>query len=183
MAVKGHCMVIMTLASLAGPLVGHGASLAKGVDDVPAPLRVAAGAVLTQTVRAAGVQIYRCSADKNDAMRFEWQLQAPEADLLDSASHRIGRHFAGPTWESNDGSRVTGEAVARADSPDPKSIPWLLLRAKSAAGDGIFGSVLFIQRLRTVGGKAPSNGCDRSSAGNEARIPYTAEYRFYAAAP
>jgi Protein of unknown function (DUF3455) len=182
MAVKSHWMAIIVLASLVGPLVGHTASPAKEADDAPAPLRVAAGEVLIQRVHAAGVQIYRCSADKADAARFEWQFQAPEADLFDRAGRKIGKHYAGPTWEANDGSRVTGEVVARADSPDPNSVPWLLLRAKSSAGDGMFGSVLFIQRLRTAGGKAPTTGCDQSSAGNEARTPYTAEYRFYAAA-
>jgi hypothetical protein len=182
MAVKSHWMAILTLASLMGPLAGYADSHAKGADDIPAILRVAGGEALIQTVHAAGVQIYRCSADKKDAARLEWQLQAPEADLFDPPGRKIGKHYAGPTWESNDGSRVTGEVVARADSPDPDSIQWLLLRAKSVAGNGIFGSVLFIQRLRTAGGNAPTNGCDRSSAGNEVRTPYTAEYRFYAAA-
>ncbi len=182
MIMKDHRYAIIILASLLGPLTAHADSPAKGADDIPEPLRVTGGAVLVQTVNAAGVQIYLCSADKSEPTRFEWQLKAPEADLFGAAARKIGRHYAGPTWESNDGSRVTGESVARTDSPDPNSVPWLLLRAKSAAGDGIFGKVIFIQRLHTSGGKAPFNGCDRSSAGNEVRTPYTAEYRFYAAA-
>jgi hypothetical protein len=168
---------------LAGLAAGCSASPALKIDDIPVDLRVAAGAVLAQQAHAAGVQIYRCSADKSDAARFSWTLKAPEADLFDRAGNKMGKHYAGPTWEANDGSRVMGEVVARTDSPDPKSVAWLLLRAKSASGKGVFGSVLFIQRLRTAGGSAPTNGCDQASGGNEVRAPYTAEYWFYVAAP
>ena len=168
---------------LAGLADACAASALLKAENIPADLRVPAGAVLAQQVRAAGVQIYRCSADKSDAARFSWTLKQPEADLFDQAGNKIGKHYAGPTWEANDGSRVTGEAMARADSPVPNSVPWLLLRAKSASGNGLFGSVVFIQRLSTAGGNAPAGGCGQTSAGEEVRTPYTAEYWFYAAAP
>jgi len=51
----------------------------------PRTLRVSTEAVLTQQTHAAGVQIYRCRADKDDAARFEWLLKEPEADLFDHA--------------------------------------------------------------------------------------------------
>jgi hypothetical protein len=153
------------------------------MEDIPPGLRVPAGAVLAREAHAAGAQIYRCSADKGDAERFTWALIQPEADLFDPRGRKIGKHYAGPTWEAGDGSRVTGEVVARADSPDPNSVAWLLLRANSEAGNGIFRGVRFVQRLRTAGGMAPTAGCDRASAGNEVRVPYTAEYWFYGAPP
>jgi hypothetical protein len=168
---------------LAGLAAGCSASAALRMEDIPANVRVPPGAVLARQVHATGVQIYRCSADKSDAARFSWALIRPEADLIDRAGHKMGKHYGGPTWEAGDGSRVTGEVVARADSPDPKSVAWLLLRANSAGGNGVFGGVRFIQRLRTAGGAAPAAGCDAASAGNEARVPYAAEYWFYAAAP
>jgi hypothetical protein len=38
----------------------------------------------------------------------------------------------------------------------------------------------FIQRLNTVGGLAPSTGCDSpSNLGNLAFVPYQADYFFY----
>jgi Protein of unknown function (DUF3455) len=161
------------------PIMG----LLAGCADIPAPLRVSTKAVLTQQTHAAGVQIYRCRADKDDAARFEWLLKEPEADLFDRAGNKIGKHYAGPTWEAKDGSKVTGEVVARADSPDPKAVAWLLLSAKSTSGNGVFRDVRFIQRLHTVGGIAPSNGCNQASAGSEVRVSYSAEYWFYVEKP
>jgi hypothetical protein len=180
---KNHWKAIGILSSLMGVFVGCTASATKEADDIPVPLRVAANEVLVQRVHAAGVQIYRCSADKSDTARFGWLLQAPEADLLDHAGHKIGKHYAGPTWEARDGSKVLGEVAARAPSPDPNAVAWLLLNAKSTSGAGIFGKVRFIQRVHTVGGNPPAGGCDQSSAGGEARVPYSAEYRFYADKP
>jgi hypothetical protein len=38
-----------------------------------------------------------------------------------------------------------------------------------------------IQRVNTQGGKAPAPGCDASHIGQEVRVAYSADYRFYAA--
>ena len=165
--------------ALAGLIAGYVVSSAARADDIPASLRVPPAAVLTQKLHAVGVQIYSCGAGKDGDARFEWVLKAPEADLSDRAGHKIAKHYAGPTWEAVDGSKVTGEVMARADSPTAKGIAWLLLSAKPASGSGLFGAVRFIQRLHTVGGTAPPDGCNQASAGREVRVPYSAEYRFY----
>jgi hypothetical protein len=130
-----------------------------------------------------GVQIYECTAGKDDSMRYSWTLKGPEAELRDKSDRKLGKHYAGPTWEANDGSKVVGDVVARDDGPDGPAIPWLLLRAKSTSGTGVFSAVLSIQRLHTRGGKAPEGGCDQTQSGKEARVPYTADYYFYAARP
>src|SRR6476660_6548289 len=104
---------------------------------VPDNLKVPATHSLLLATPAVGVQIYLCSAAKTDPARFEWVFKAPEADLFDEAGRKIGKHYAGPTWESNDGSKVAGEAKARDDGPDANAIPWLLLGAKSPSGKGI----------------------------------------------
>jgi hypothetical protein len=158
------------------------ASPAGDAGDIPAPLQVPPGETLTQRVHAVGVQVYRCTSDKNDAARFTWLLTAPEAALFDHSGIEIGKHYAGPTWEARDGSKVVGEVAARV-SPDPSAIPWLLLNAKSTTGSGIFTKVRFVQRLHTVGGNAPPDGCDQAAAGTERRVPYSAEYWFYADKP
>ena len=165
--------------ALAGLIVGYAASSPARADDIPASLQVPPGAVLTQKLHAVGVQIYSCGAGKDGTGRFEWVLKAPEADLSDQAGHRIAKHYAGPTWEAVDGSKVTGEVMARADSPTANAVAWLLRSAKPAPGSGIFAAVRFVQRLHTVGGTAPSEGCNQASAGREVRVPYSAEYRFY----
>jgi Protein of unknown function (DUF3455) len=150
---------------------------------VPENLKVPATQTLSVVAQATGVQIYECSASKTDPTRFEWAFKAPEADLLDSAGKNIGKHYAGPTWESNDGSKVVGDVKARDDGPDANAIPWLLLSAKSTEGNGIFGKTQSIQRVKTVGGKAPGDGCSQAQVGKVARVAYRATYYFYVAKP
>lgn len=74
---------------------------------------------------------------------------------------------------------MVGEVKARFDSPGGTSIPWFLLTAKKTEGTGVLGKVTFIQRVDTVGGKAPAGGCDAAGGGKELRVDYTATYRFY----
>jgi hypothetical protein len=105
-------------------------------------------------------------------------LSGPDAKLLGESGKQVGSHFAGPTWEWSDGSRVIGRPVANA-TPDPESIPWLLLTAAQHEGEGVMKSVSSIQRLSTKGGKPPSGGCDASRKGEETRSRYTAVYCFY----
>ncbi len=168
-------------APLIGLLAGCAASPSANSEDIPAPLRVSAAGLSPRHTHGVGVQIYQCRAGKDDAARFEWVLKEPAADLFDKAGKKIGRHYAGPTWEADDGSKVVGEVVARADSPDPNAITWLLLSAKSTSGSGVFGAVRFVQRIHTAGGKAPADGCSAASMGAEARVSYSADYWFYAA--
>jgi hypothetical protein len=149
---------------------------------IPARLVVPATQELSLKTKAVGVQIYECAADRDDATRFEWVFRAPEATLLDAKGNRVGVHYAGPTWEANDGSKVLGEVKARDDGPDATAIPWLLLAAKSATGKGPLARTTSVQRILTVGGKAPGDGCGPAQAGREIRVPYEAAYYFYAAA-
>ena len=150
---------------------------------VPDALKVPASQALSLETQATGVQIYQCKASKDDPKRFEWVFKAPEAELFDNAGKKIGRHFAGPTWESNDGSKVVGEVRAQYKSPDPNSVTWLLLSAKSTSGNGIFSKIRSIQRVLTAGGNAPAGGCNQAQIGKEMRIPYKAIYNFYTARP
>jgi len=159
------------------------AAVAPVVGDIPAALRVADSALLIRQTHGVGAQIYRCRTDKDDPTRFAWALKEPEAELFDRSGVKIGKHYAGPTWEARDGSKVIGEVVARADSANSNAIPWLKLTAKSTSGPGIFASVRFIQRLHTVGGNAPSDGCNAGAADREVRVSYSADYWFYADKP
>jgi FtsP/CotA-like multicopper oxidase with cupredoxin domain len=150
---------------------------------VPQQLDVSADQALALRAQAAGVQVYACAAS-GDASHFAWTLKGPEADLFDGSGRKIGKHYAGPTWEALDGSKVGASVKARADSPDGKAIPWLLLAATSNDGTGVLAHVASIQRLNTAGGSnPPAQACDETNAGAERRVPYTATYYFYAAIP
>jgi Protein of unknown function (DUF3455) len=153
------------------------------VPVVPDTIKVSPTDTLSFAANAKGVQIYECRARKDDPAQYEWVLKAPEADLFDGRGKKIGRHYGGPTWESSDGSKVVGEVKGREPSTDVNAIPWLLLGAKNHEGNGVFSRVNSIQRLETVGGKAPAGGCDQSSLRKELRVPYSAVYYFYVFKP
>ena len=143
--------------------------------NVPAALQVPAGNELSFHATGVGAQIYTWNGSI-------WVFKAPHAVLFgskeDEKGDMVGIHFAGPTWESNSGSAVVGTKVA-AVTVDPDAIPWLKLQAKSTSGVGIFADTTYIQRLDTVGGLAPA--APGSSVGEEALVPYIAEYFFYRA--
>jgi len=175
-------MMLALLAAIA--LIGNfaGSATAQGTpvaDNVPTNLAPPASSVLLFELDARGVQIYTCEAKPDDASAFVWTFKAPEAELFNERGEVVGNHFAGPTWQGHDGSAVVGEVLERADSPDPGAIPWLLLEAKEHAGSGAFSTITHIQRLNTVGGAAPTEGCDADHAGDEVREPYEASYAFY----
>jgi hypothetical protein len=144
-------------------------------DNLRAP---ASEAVLLKAL-GKGKQIYACQASAQDKSKFEWVLARPQADLYDAKGEKIGKHYEGPTWEANDGGKVTGEVQQRAQAPRAGAVPWLLLKAKTTEGPGTFGRVTYIQRVNTMGGAAPAEGCDRAHAGKEAAVDYQADYYFY----
>ena len=137
---------------------------------VPDNLKPGANESLALVVPAKGVQVYECRDGK-------WVFVAPEAELFDGAGKKIGTHYAGPHWESADGSKLVGAVKQRADAPGAGNIPWLLLGTKSVASEGAFSKVSSIQRVATAGGIAPAAGCNE--AGAQARVPYTADYYLF----
>ena len=146
--------------------------------NVPDKLMPRTNESLAMIVPAKGVQIYECRAKKDQAGIYEWAFVAPEADLFDPSGKKIGRHYAGPHWESTDGSKIEGTVKERTDSPWAHAIPWLLLVAKSVGPQGSFSKITAIQRVNTVGGAAPKSDCSQSTVGTTVRIPYTADYYF-----
>jgi hypothetical protein len=143
---------------------------------VPERLQPPSQEKLLLQVHAKGDQVYSC---KPEGAQFGWTLKAPEAQLFNQDGKPFGKHFAGPSWEANDGSLVTGKAVANAPSPDADSIPWLLVTVVSRTGQGVLARVTSIQRLNTKGGKPPTSSCDGAHVGKELRVPYSADYFFF----
>lgn len=101
--------------------------------------------------------------------------------------------FGSATWQSSfDGSRVWAQVLhmnailAGSDPscPNTGSIACLLLETVGSQhgpmGSKILANTTFIQRLNTNGGSAPANGCSTSAdVGNQALVPYAADYIFY----
>lgn len=130
------------------------------------------GSTLVLHAFGIGFQIYHWNGTS-------WGVATPSATIYADAGGNgaVASHFAGPTWQSNSGGSVVGTVADRC-VPDPASIAWLSLNGVPN-GPGIFSKVNFIQRLNTVGGNPPST--PGSTIGQEAKIPYTADYLFYKA--
>jgi hypothetical protein len=134
----------------------------------------AAGEVIE--LHGIGSQIYVCDTSPSGVA---WRFKAPEAKLVDGNGADVGHHFGGPSWQAKDGSTVVGEVLISSSAPQPGAIAWLVLRAKSHTGNGVFASVDFIVRTQTEGGLAPAAGCDATHAGTESQVPYKALYLFF----
>ncbi len=148
--------------------------------EVPAILEVGEGFKVSFHTYAKGFQVYTCTETSPGV--YAWVFKEPIATLYSNANYTgvVGTHYAGPTWESTNGSTVVA-AKLEGVTVDPTAIPWLKLGAISETGPGIFDNTMHIQRVNTVGGKAPATGADASTVGQEIQIPYTAEYYFYKA--
>ncbi|HKW11731.1 MAG TPA: DUF3455 domain-containing protein [Gemmatimonadaceae bacterium] len=133
-------------------------------------LAAPAGSTLVLHAFGIGFQVYHWNGTS-------WGAPTPSATIYaDAGGHgQVATHFAGPTWESNSGSTVVGTVLNRC-TVDPASIQWLSLSA-FPSGHGLFARVTFIQRLNTAGGLAPATA--GTTIGQEARVPYTADYLFY----
>ena len=130
------------------------------------------GSTFAYHVYARGVQIYRWDGQA-------WAPVGPSAELYANANFKglVGTHFAGPRWQSLSGSTVRGVVIDRCVY-DANAIPWLSLAGVPESGPGVFAHTTFIQRVNTVGGKAPAAP---GSLNQVVEIPYTAEYYFYRA--
>lgn len=158
---------------------------------------------------AQGTQNYVCVPSASSPTGVAYALFTPEATLFsEDDGGQIITHFFSPnpdprdpntnpavvapggairaTWvHSQDGSSVwaklhtNGAAVL-----DEKAIAWLLLDAVGVevgpTGGDILAKTTFVQRVNTTGGLAPKSGCGSpGDLGNQAFIPYTADYFFY----
>ena len=146
---------------------------------VPGELAPPANQKLDRVIAAKGVQIYRCDPKKDQPGKVEWVFQAPEAILRDTAGKYVGKHYAGPTWEAEDGSKVVGTVQASVAAPGRSSIPWLRLSTRSTGGAGVFAGVTTIVRVGTSYGLPPAGGCNELEQGRIVRVEYDADYNFY----
>lgn len=153
------------------------------LETAPPELAVPAGNHVADSARAFGFQIYECQPGTSG---LGWTFRAPLALLFADDDSLVAIHFggidanlpAGPYWQSTlDGSRVHGGNAVSVSNPG--SIPLLRLTALDHAGNGIYSSVSYIQRLDTSGGVAPVGSCRRQGA--RAFVPYSAHYVLWAA--
>lgn len=157
--------IVVRMVSLASSSIIATSALA----ELPAPI-AAPGEVEIALIHAEGAQIYECKADMSG--KLVWQFREPVAALFENGQ-TIGRHYAGPTWELDDGSRVTGKVTGRAPGATTRDIQLLKLEVTSSHAIGRLKDVTTILRLKTKRGMADGD-CDR--AGSLLSAPYSADY-------
>lgn len=168
---------------LAGAAVLLGACATPGMittPAAPAAVSVPAGHSAVMIATGIGELTYECRAKANSADAFEWAFTGPNAILYSSQKVAIGRYYGGPTWEANDGSKVTGKQISTAPGT-PNAIPLQLVKADAAVGSGVMTGVTYIQRLNTIGGVAPGDACTAANLGARQLVKYQADYVFYKA--
>ncbi len=158
------------------------ATVSLAAPAVPDAIKVSPNEKLLFALKGRGFQVYEWVPKKDNPKQSEW-IHTPLADLFDADGKKVGSHYGGPTWESNDGSKVICSLKAHAASPDANAVPWLLLPVAKHEGQGIMSNVTSIQRLETAGGKEPSEESGPATAGKPVRVPYTATYYFYVSKP
>ncbi len=122
------------------------ATMAAHAAPPPPPELVPRDAARDRAFAAAGIQVYSCEYDGNH--RLAWTFQHPEATLYDAAGVAVIKHGAGPAWEAQDGSRIVGEKLADAPSPNADSIAQLLLSTRASAGGSRAGGMRARVRVR-----------------------------------
>jgi hypothetical protein len=146
--------------------------------DAPQAVTPPAGSKFAMTTVGIGEITYECRAKAGAAGAFEWVFVAPVATLYDGGAV-VGKYYGGPTWEANDGSKVTGKQLAVSPAPGTGNIPLQLVQANPAMGNGAMTDVTYIQRLNTMGGVAPSAACASANVGAKQQVKYQADYVFY----
>ncbi len=149
---------------------------------LPAAVRVPVGNKVAMETVGVGEITYECRGKANMPGQYEWVFVGPDAKLMDRSGKQVGKYFGPPaTWENMDGSKVTATQVAVAPAA-AGSIPFQLVKADPAMGNGMMNGTTYIQRVATQGGVAPSAACTASNMSAKQIVKYQADYIFYRAA-
>lgn len=171
-------LIPRTLAIAGLSLTLHSANAQTGLPDA---VKVPDGHKVVMETVGVGEITYQCRDKANAPGQSEWFFVGPKAVLNDRAGKAVGSYFGPPaTWQAKDGSKVTGTqlAVAPASKAD---LPYQLVKANPAEGQGAMIGVSYIQRLATQGGVAPSTPCSAANKGEQQVVKYQADYIFWAA--
>jgi hypothetical protein len=152
---------------------------------------------------ADGTQNYVC---RPSGAGFAYVLFTPEATLFNGHDKQLITHYFSPNpQEANTDPKVDGNLMIRAtwqhldtstiwakvhQNPtgiaivDKDSIAWVLLDVVGNLDGPTGGTTLspakFVQRVNTVGGNPPSEGCSSlADVGKEAFVHYKADYYFW----
>ncbi len=177
MSIKLAVPCLLLLAAMAEPVAAAEPPRAElprgGIQLVGFPEAIQApGEQLVVILMAEGAQVYECKAAADG--KLAWSFREPIATLVENGK-TVGRHYAGPSWEHQDGSAGTATVAGSAPGASEGDIPWLKLEVTSRRGSGLFSAITTVQRLNTHGGRL-EGACDK--AGEFRSAPYSATYIF-----
>ena len=173
-----------TLATLVSALaLGACTSMPMGStynqDTLPENVRVPAGHMVAWETVGSGDITYECRDKTNMPGQTEWVFVGPRAVLKDRAGQVVGSYYGPPaTWEASDGSRLTGTQLAVAPA-GAGNLPYQLVKANPAMGQGALSGVTHIQRVALKGGVAPAMECSPATRGKRETVTYQADYIFW----
>jgi len=123
------------------------------------------------TFHAQGDQVYECKAG---SAGLTWTYREPIAALFEDGK-TVGRHFAGPRWELDDGSLIKAKVAQSLPAPNPADIAWLKVDVVQNSGAGRLAQVITAYRLNTHAGML-TGVC--ATPGELRLAPYSADYVF-----
>ncbi|NYT79734.1 DUF3455 domain-containing protein [Alcaligenaceae bacterium] len=170
----------LALLLAAGTTMAH-AGGASSQDKLPDSIKVPAGNQIAWETVGSGDITYECRAKDNATDQTAWVFAGPKAVLKDRAGKKVGSYYGPPaTWEAMDGSKVTATQLAVAPAGNG-NLPYQLVKANPAMGDGSMTGVTYIQRVALKGGVAPKTECSPARKGEKATVAYQADYIFWKA--
>jgi hypothetical protein len=180
-AVFGSALSATVLLAACGAMPGAG-GMGFSQASLPASIQVPAGNRVAMETVGKGEILYECRDKAGMPGQVEWTFVGPEARLLDRSGKQVGRYYGPPaTWEASDGSKLTATQLAVAPS-GPTSLPYQLVKANPAMGNGAMTGVSYIQRVALQGGVAPTGTpCTAAGKGQRVTVPYQADYIFWKA--
>ncbi|AIG00986.1 Protein of uncharacterised function (DUF3455) [Pseudomonas fluorescens] len=167
------------LLCLAGLLLATPAAFAQA--SLPDSIKVPDGHKVTMETTGVGEITYECRDKANATGQTEWAFVGPKAVLNDRSGKQVGTYFGPPaTWQAQDGSKVIGTQLAVAPS-SAGNLPYQLVKANPAEGQGAMSGVSYIQRVALKGGVAPGTECSPANKGQQEVVKYQADYIFWVA--
>jgi len=165
-----------------GSMMGSSMTPMFSQTSLPPTVQVPAGHKVAMETTGVGEITYECRDKPNMAGQTEWTFVGPDAKLMDRSGKQVGKYYGPPaTWESMDGSKLTGAQVAVAPS-SPTALPYQLVKANPAMGAGSMTGVTYIQRVALQGGIAPAAmPCTTATKGQKQIVKYQADYIFWKA--
>ncbi|MGO3344459.1 MAG: DUF3455 domain-containing protein [Marinomonas sp.] len=148
-------------------------------DKLPNAVQVPAGNKVAMHTVAQGNITWVCKVDTKNTTQAKWAFAGPRAILSDNKGNHLVSYFGPPaTWESLDGSSITGKQLAV--SPSAKgSIPMQLVKANASSRPGALQGVTYVQRINLKGGAAPEMGCSTDKLGHTVVVNYSGDYLFW----